>query len=136
MKEIIKPSTREHLKRINNSKNNIFNSDIPEVDINELFSGELGTETDILKELFNYKNSKTKSDLNSLQISIITRLYAQAKITQNELLENVLNEFIILRISKDRLSRKEFVESFKGIDDSKSGNSFISRFANSFKTDK
>jgi len=81
-------------------------------DVEELFGNDSNTsESQILKELFNQKNFKVKSELSKDEISIISRIYTLAKLTNRPHLTEVVNEFIILRISKDRQSRKEFVEA-------------------------
>lgn len=85
-----------------------------DVDLNKLFSSELGNESDVLKELFSSENVKVKTDLTPNQISIISRLELQASITQNFYLNKVLKELETLLISKNRLSRGEFVQSFGG----------------------
>lgn len=82
-------------------------------EIEEMFSGEGATESSILKELFNGKNVKLKTQLSGDEISIVSRLYLMARITKRPYLHNILDEFITLRVSMDRQSRKEFVEAHK-----------------------
>lgn len=79
----------------------------------EMFSGEGATESSILKELFTVKNFKTKSQLTADEISIISRLYFMATVTKRPYLKNILDEYVTLQISRDRQSRKEFVEAHK-----------------------
>lgn len=86
-----------------------------DVDLNKLFSSELGNENDILKELFTYDNIKTKTALTRNDISIISRLEIQAHITQNKFLKAILTELEILRVSENRMGRSEFVQSFGGV---------------------
>lgn len=85
-----------------------------DVDLNKLFSSEIGNENDVLKDLFTYENIKTKTDVSRNDISIISRLEVQAHITQSKFLKLVLMELETLRVSRDRLGRKEFVEAFGG----------------------
>lgn len=90
-------------------------NDLPNTEIDELeeiFNGG-NTESSILKELFSGKNFKTKTEINDDEISIISRLYIMGKITKRPLINNILDEFLTLRISKNRQSRKEFVEAQK-----------------------
>lgn len=87
----------------------IQDDDVEELE--ELFNNN--SETSVLKELFNDKRFKTKTDVNDDEISIMSRLYFMSEITNRPKLKRVLDEFLILRISKDRQSRKEFVEAQK-----------------------
>jgi hypothetical protein len=86
-----------------------------DVDLNKLFSSELGNENDILKELFTYDSIKTKTALTRNDISIISRLEIQAHMTQNKFLKAILTELEILRVSENRMGRTEFVQSFGGV---------------------
>lgn len=82
-------------------------------DLEQMFSGEGQTESSILKELFNSKNIKVKTELTGDQVSIVSRLFLMADITKRPYLRTVLNEFITLQVSKDRKSRMEFVEAHR-----------------------
>lgn len=134
------------MKKANTSNNKVLNNNplnsidlnnvIDDVDLNKLFSGELGSDTDVLKELFDTNNIKTKTDLTINQISIIARLEFQSKITNNTYLSFVIKEFETLLVSKNRLSRSEFVNAFRGIGDTKSGVSLMDKFTNVFRNDK
>lgn len=68
---------------------------------------------DAVKELFEEIKVKAKTDLSSRQISKISRVYYLADLLAMPELETLMNEFITLRISKDRKSRAEFVEGLK-----------------------
>ncbi len=92
----------------------------------ELFSNDgIQGETTVIKELFNPKNPKIKTELSDDEIKIISRLYVLShkyyEPRKTFLLKNVLDEFVILRISKDRKSRAEFVEANKDIQKNKGG---------------
>ena len=95
-----------------------------DLDLNKIFSSELGHDSDVLKELFSSDNVKVKTDLTIDQISIISRLELQAKITQNFFLSGVIKELETLLISKNRLSRQEFVKSFHGIEEQQQSTMF------------
>lgn len=82
-------------------------------ELENMFSGEGQTESGILKELFNTKNIKVKTELTADQVSIVSRLELMAKITKRPYLQIILEEFITLQVSKDRKSRMEFVEAHK-----------------------
>jgi len=77
----------------------------------DLMNQELNQNTESVRELFTEKNIKVKSDLDKHQISIIARLMFQAELTGLPELKQILDEFITLRVSKDRLSRQEFVKA-------------------------
>jgi DNA relaxase NicK len=100
--------------------------------INDMFSSEVSNPSDVVKELFSGKNPKLRSDLTSEQISIISRLYFLSKSFGMPELEYFLNEFVILRISKDRLSRKEFVEAHRLADESNKKAGIFGNFAGMF----
>jgi hypothetical protein len=107
-----------------------------DIDLNKLFSSEVGSESDVVKELFSSENIKVKTELNANEISIISRLELQASMTQNFYLIKVLKELETLRVSKDRKSRSEFVNSFRGIGEQNSGMNAFSKLGNIFKNDK
>lgn len=85
-----------------------------EVDeLEQMFGGDGQTESSILKELFNSKNIKLKTELTGDQVSIISRLELMGDITKRPYLKTVLNEFRLHMVSKDRKSRGEFVEAHR-----------------------
>lgn len=107
-----------------------------DVDLNKLFSSEVGNESEVVKELFSQDNIKVKTDITSNEISIISRLELQASMTQNFFLAKVLKELETLRVSKDRKSRSEFVQSFSGIRAEQSGATAFGKLSGIFKNDK
>lgn len=78
-----------------------------------LFAGENSNASDVIKELFAEMKVKARTDLSARQISKIARVYYLAELLKMPELTRLMNEFITLRISKDRSSRKEFVEGLK-----------------------
>jgi len=80
-------------------------------------SGAGGSDTNPAKELFNPKNPKIRSEFSNREIKIICRLYILSKEKYEPLgitmLHEVLDEFVLLRISMDRKSRLEFVETHR-----------------------
>lgn len=117
-------------KKTLNSKDLIYKRDydkyqrtpetIQEEDVNpEDIFGDTGTDaqSNPAKELFNPKNPKIKSEFTDREILIMCRLYEKSKIYYephgNHTLKNVLNELVLLRISKDRGSRHEFVDTHR-----------------------
>jgi len=102
-----------------------------EENVLDMFNKELNQNSESVRELFNEKNIKVKSDLDKHHISIIARLYFQAKLTDLPELMQICDEFITLRVSRDRLSRKEFVQAVQppAQDD---GGGFFNKFGNMF----
>jgi hypothetical protein len=76
-----------------------------------------GTDQNPAKSLFDPKNPKIKSEFTNREIKIISRLYILGKEVYEPLditmLKEVLDEFVLLRISMDRKSRLEFVETHR-----------------------
>lgn len=105
------------IKMVDRYKNrNGVLSDVPvdsSFDMDNIFGNDSSNPNDAVKEIFTSKNVKVKSDLSSSQISKISRAYYLAKILKMPELESLLDEFVTLRISKDRKSRSEFVEGLK-----------------------
>ena len=94
-------------------------------DPNELFNSEGGDNgSSVSKELFNPKNPKIKSDLTERQIKAIARLYEKSSKYYEPrgiyMLKGVLDQFVLLMISKDRKSRAEFVETHRETQKNKS----------------
>lgn len=135
--DLVKPrATNDAGKVIQNQVSTPPMDDSGDVDLNKLFSSEVGNESEVVKELFSSENIKVKTDLSEREISIISRLELQASITQNFLLSRVLKELETLRVSKDRKSRNEFVQSFSGIRSDNSGATAFGNFGKIFKNDK
>lgn len=59
------------------------------------------------------KKKKILSELEQKEIFYISILYAQSKEFNDDLLNDFLKQFLILRISKERNGRKEIVEIAK-----------------------
>lgn len=65
------------------------------------------------KHLFSDKDIKLKTELKDRDIKLMMRLYFFERLTETGLIEKLLTDFMHLRVSKDRKSRSEFVESLK-----------------------
>lgn len=98
----------------------------------DLFNKEMNSNQESVRELFTEKNIKVKSDLDKHQISIIARLMFQSELTDLPELKQILDEFITLRVSKDRLSRKEFVDAHRIQQDNMQGSGLFNRFGQMF----
>ncbi|MFB6089159.1 MAG: hypothetical protein ABEK36_05255 [Candidatus Aenigmatarchaeota archaeon] len=77
------------------------------------------------KELFESKDVEVKTELSSEQVMIISRLKIlgeklKTKYDSN-MVNNLIDNFLKLQISKDRASRKEFVSSFQSKNDERIG---------------
>jgi len=68
---------------------------------------------DVLKELFNLKDIETKTELTSDQIILINQKRTISKMLDWESLNECLNDFMMLQVSKAREGRREFVDGFK-----------------------
>jgi hypothetical protein len=75
-----------------------------------------GNDSKVLMELFSNQNIKTRTDLREREISIIARLEYYGKKTKNKNIAIILTSFMELKLSRDRLSRQEFIDAFKNKD--------------------
>jgi hypothetical protein len=68
---------------------------------------------DVLKELFNKKDIETKTEMTTAQVILINQKRTIAKLLNWQSLDDCLNDFMLLMVSKDRKGRAEFVDGFK-----------------------
>jgi hypothetical protein len=68
---------------------------------------------DVLKELFTKKDIESKTELSVGQVILMNQKRTIAKLLDWESLDNCLNDFMVLMVSKDRRGRAEFVDGFK-----------------------
>lgn len=106
------------------------------LDLNDIFESEMGENNAILKELFSAKEIDTKTDLTANQTKLIALLELKAKMIDLPELSYVVKKFEVLLISKERKSRTEFVNSFRGIDESAKNSNMLTKFTGLFKNDK
>lgn len=66
-----------------------------------------------LRELFNDDGIDTRTDISDLQVVQIARARAIAEAFDISLLNEFCDNILRLSLSKDRKSRKEFVDAFK-----------------------
>lgn len=71
------------------------------------------TELDVLKELFGNEDIETKSELSINQIILFNQKRMISKMLYWRRLEECLNDFMQLMVSKDRKGRGEFIDGFK-----------------------
>lgn len=114
-----------------NDFKNIVDNEVEVFNPEDLFGTDnMQAESAISKELFNPKNPKIKTELSDREISIMSRLYEKSRRYYEPrgiwTLKKVLDEYILLRISKDRKSRAEFVETNRELQ-RKQGNSFMDK---------
>jgi len=92
---------------------------IPDINIDEsdsiedMFRQESQANMNDVKELFHEDKVKARTDLSARQIKLITKAYYMVKLTGMKDLNKLLLDFMTLRISDKRQSRKEFVEGLK-----------------------
>lgn len=94
--------------KINKNDNDVFDDIFEEENKKEKVS-----DLEILKELFDSKDVKTKTELSAKQINIMNSKRMISKMLNWERLEESLDDFMQLSISKDRKGRIEFVDGFK-----------------------
>lgn len=97
------------------------------IDIDSLFDNELGSDNDILKELFYSHDVEVRTDISAEQASIIARLKLMSTHINHPSLYTLLTDYMQLLISKDRKSRKEFVEGIVGSDETRKKASFFGK---------
>lgn len=92
-------------------------TEIPSLDeLNQMLkpeSKETKTELDVLKELFKQKDVESKTDLTEKMVNLINQKRLIAKLLGFKSLKYCLDDYMLLRISRDRLGRSEFIEGFK-----------------------
>jgi len=69
----------------------------------------------ITKQIFNLDNIEVKTELNSHQINVFTKALTFAKLYNLPIIEDFIDTFNKLSLSKDRKSRKEFTEISKSL---------------------
>jgi hypothetical protein len=90
---------------------------LPKVDsddsIENMFRNEQQANANDVKELFYENKVKARTDLSGRQIKLITKAFYLAKMTGMTEINEILSDFMTLRISDSRQSRKEYVEGLK-----------------------
>ncbi len=84
------------------------------VDIEQFLDKEKTDEERVIKELLDTsKNMESKSDLNDENIIEVLKLKHISKKYKLKELDELVNLFMKLRISRNRLGRKEFIEAIQ-----------------------
>lgn len=78
--------------------------------IEQMFRNEQSAMQNDVKELFHEDKVKARTDLSDRQIKLIAKAFFLAQITGQREILKLLNDFMTLRISRDRKSRAEFVQ--------------------------
>lgn len=87
-----------------------------EDDIENLFNQVSNNDmSKVLNELFNEKKISMITDLTSDEIKLCTKIYMIANIKKVNIWIKGLEFYLKLALSKDRKSRKEIIDSFKGL---------------------
>ena len=99
------------------SDNNIVQ--LPQINVDEddsieqMFRTEQNNNQHEVKELFHEDKVKARTDISQRQVKLITKAFYLAQITGMKEIYGILNDFLVLSISKDRKSRAEYVEGLK-----------------------
>lgn len=94
-------------------KNNKSDDVIENIMESEIQTKKEKNPLDILVELFKLKDIESKTELSPQQVVLINQKRAISKMLGWEELDNILEDFMLLQISKNRLGRQEFVDAFK-----------------------
>jgi hypothetical protein len=116
----------DEFKELENNNPQIIQTD-EIIDPSQLFSNESGqTDNNVAKELFNIKNPKGKTELIKDEDKDVALLYEMSRKYYEPrgilMLKDALDEFVLLRFSKDRKSREEFVRAHQELQRQKQGN--------------
>lgn len=112
----------DKMKKSNAHKNFEIGEDIGDLEklnidtddsIEAMFREEQNANQNDVKEIFGEHRVKARTDLSARQIKLITKAYYLAKLTGMKEINNILLDFMTLRISDSRQSRKEYVEGLK-----------------------
>lgn len=96
--------------------------DIPEIDeesipqgdsIADLLNKAVNENNEAVRDIFSGKDVKNKTDLSDRKIILVTKGLYLAKRFNLPKLHEVINNYLELRISKNRGSRKEYIEGLK-----------------------
>jgi hypothetical protein len=83
------------------------------VDLSEVMESEDEGEYKVIKELFTKKGIEFKTDLSPEQCAEIAKLRAVAKRYHIKAINDFVNNYIMLLVSKTRKGRGEFIDAFK-----------------------
>lgn len=89
----------------------------PNALIEDSLSFQVENENDlkqVSKDLFTQGNINLKTELNDKEISYITKIQFMQEMYGMHTLDNAVNQFKQLRVSKDRKSRAEFINAVGG----------------------
>lgn len=96
---------------------NIPQKDLPRISdndtIEDMFRQEQYQNQNDVKEIFGEHKVKARTDISGRQIKLVTKAFYLAEITGMKEIHQILNDFLLLSISKDRKSRLEYVEGLK-----------------------
>ena len=83
----------------------------------------------VLKELFTLKNIETKTELTEKQIIAINSKRMIARMLDWKRLDESLDNYMFLMVSKDRKGRAEFIDGFKAEREKDLGNQKMGIFS-------
>lgn len=97
--------------------------------IEQMFRNDINSSQHEVKEIFSLEKIKAKTDISTRQVKLITKAFYLAQITGMKEIYGILDDFLVLSVSKDRKSRLEYVEGLKAkIESAMSGNNLRGQF--------
>lgn len=119
MQASIKHRNTESIKMKSRTKQSYVKGDELDISMNDddtienMFRNEQTAMQNDVKELFHEDKVKARTDISTRQVKLITKAYYLAKLTGMREINELLRDFLVLSISKDRKSRAEYVEGLK-----------------------
>jgi hypothetical protein len=121
---------------VSERKINMSDTPMANLDINKIFGSEIGSESDVVKILFDPSDIEVKTELTQKETKIIARLELMADLIDSPKLRFVLRKYETLQVSKERKSREEVVHAITGMDENTKTGGLLNKFGSIFKTDK
>lgn len=107
--------------------NNQYGDDLLETNLSQEIESENNIKA-VSKELFNKQNIALKTEVSHDEINNITRLRFLEEKFQIKNVSVLVNSLLELRVSKERKSRREFIDALQTENRSTNAGSFMSRF--------
>jgi uncharacterized lipoprotein YbaY len=136
MQNIVLQKSGHPINPITERKINMSDTPMANLDINKIFGSEVGSDTDVVKILFDPSDIEIKSELTQKETKIISKLELMADIIDSPKLRFVLRKYETLQLSKDRKSRSEVVQAIAGMDENAKTGGLMQKFGSIFKSDK
>lgn len=105
-------NTNVPLRNDKRDLDSIINS---EQDLDMVFSSETNQSQDQARELFSIKQIRARTDISKRQVVKVTKVDFWGKVTQSPDVNDIVENFLTLRISSEGKSRSQFVDVLKGM---------------------